>query len=1776
MSPNLGLTYSSSRVSGPLGYGWTLQGMSTIARCPGNIALDGAVRGVTYGPSDKLCLDGQRLVQTRQDGSGQSLADTPTVNGTLADAAGVAGTGFSEFRTEKDSYARIRAYGYAGQDASGNSGPAYFKVWTKSGQIYEYGASPSADTNSNALVPAQGTAIPMVWAVSRISDTLGNYIDFKYIQRDSRWGSGPLGTPPQPNGPPQLGREWNLVEVQYAGHGAQAATNKVVFDYADRADNPGGPQDRAEAYQKESKNVSVWRLQAIRTYVNWTGPAMGVVPQGTSFPSVPTAATSSTIGTVITPPAGAIKVNTIKLSYGLSPTTGRSLIAAISDCAGVREDKCQPPSTFQYTVGGNQNFTANFNFAISALSTSPMLDAANGNFGAVLGDFNGDGRADILRWGNTPSDNQLWLSQGDGTFQRASNFNLTTQRLFSSDGCYMSMVADFNGDGVSDILQTPQATGSSGSGCPGGTAQLFLGNGDGSFQTAIPLTGIDLSIVKENFKATRSSCVLAMDPLRDGDRLALADTSADLHIAQANGVCWNHAKSTGRAFHVIDVNGDGILDIITTINPSYNVTYSSGDPIPSPDDQCGSTVCTHVYLGSPQGTFTEIASSLASHSVYYDPPSSSSYAAFFRPASVDVDGDGLADLSVKTGTWHSNGNGDFTLISASTALNAACATPIDFNGDGRLDCLVPATGNQGLAVMTGTALSYVAGFNLTHPGQELWAQNAAGQQTIGTLVGDFNGDGRSGILRWEDDPSKNALYLSNGDGTFRESSSFSLTGANQGLRSSDGTTSFLAADFTGNGSLEILRLKSSPSAGGEGTTNQLYARDPTPADLLQAVISSTGLKTSVSYVPLTNSASGSIGFRYSAGSSTAYPKLNVAVPAYLVATLTVDSGIASAGPVLTEFTYQGLRAHLKGRGLLGFVRRSYQTHGADGSPLTITTDYLQDHPYIGIASVSQTFNGPIGGGALLNRSTRAYCDTTSQSAAGMTANGGQPPPPCATSALIQRPYLAQALEEGWDLGGQTLPVVTTTNTYSSSGDPLTVSVRSEGDALGIHQVFTKTTKNTYFPNSIAGDSWVLGRLMQSQQENIVPNSLPSIMTGAGSAPQASATQGTGMVPAAAVVFIPGSLAWGTVGVASDSGDWPQIRNNSSTPILIAAHTTVSGPPGMWSWQGTSGYCVPGSTVLQPGTSCQTFFGTSALATPGSYSATDQISYQVVGSPGTTYTVQQAYTFSIGTSSANSSGLAFGNVGVNTTSSPQSITLTNSAVDGGSLKNLTVVMLGSQPGNFPMTHNCGTALAAGAACTITVQLSPTWIADGFSASVQVQGGYSRMQSGADSGYTPTNGVNIAVPVSGNGTGATATLTSAPTLTVPATWYGSAAQAVSATYRNDGSTPLSLTTPALAAPLAVTSNGCSDIVPGASCSMVITAATNVAGLNQSQSFKPSGAGTPPAATNVTWTTYTAVPRWSVASLAFGNVTAGGSSTQNIALFNDGNIAYNWAANNGVVSAPAGFGFNTSACGSVAAGGGSCSVAVSFSPTTSGSFGGSGIYLAAASLVSNTLAVSGTGLSPSSIAASPGTISSTTRSPTPASGSVTYANNGQTPTTLSLSVSGGSILSATSLSCPGSSVCGTVTATSPTGVGSYNGAITGATSAGDSVPVVSVNLSVQASSGTLSVSPTSLTISGAGGIDYLSSTATVSNSGPGTVGPLTLNFVPVRGSTGWVSAASDSCSGQSLASGATCTFKVDFTSGCPLAASASWNLNITGPQASNTAVVTVIGNTRSGQCR
>ena len=188
LTPRLSLEYGHANASGDLGAGWSVGGLSRIARCRRTIAQDGAPGPVALSQLDRFCLDGQRLVIA----NGQAY-----------------GSNGAEYRTEIESFARIRTYGTAG------SGPRYFVVEAADGLVLEYGATADSRIDWSGKV-----ATPRAWALSRMRDRAGNAIDYSYTE-DAVNGS------------------FRIATVRYNGNPSAGVTptHEVAFSYENRPVN---------------------------------------------------------------------------------------------------------------------------------------------------------------------------------------------------------------------------------------------------------------------------------------------------------------------------------------------------------------------------------------------------------------------------------------------------------------------------------------------------------------------------------------------------------------------------------------------------------------------------------------------------------------------------------------------------------------------------------------------------------------------------------------------------------------------------------------------------------------------------------------------------------------------------------------------------------------------------------------------------------------------------------------------------------------------------------------------------------------------------------------------------------------------------------------------------------------------------------------------------------------------------------------------------------------------------------------------------------------------------------------------------------------------------------------------------------------------------------------------------------------------------------------------------------------------------------------------------
>ncbi len=150
IEPKLELVYNSHSGNGLMGVGWGLAGLSSITRCPRTMASDDARGTVSLTANDRFCLDGQRLM--------------------LVAGTGTYGSAGSEYRTEIESFAQIKALGALGD------GPVSFVVKTKAGLTMEYGNT----TDARAL--NQSGTLARAWALNKVSDIKTNTLSVAYYQ----------------------------------------------------------------------------------------------------------------------------------------------------------------------------------------------------------------------------------------------------------------------------------------------------------------------------------------------------------------------------------------------------------------------------------------------------------------------------------------------------------------------------------------------------------------------------------------------------------------------------------------------------------------------------------------------------------------------------------------------------------------------------------------------------------------------------------------------------------------------------------------------------------------------------------------------------------------------------------------------------------------------------------------------------------------------------------------------------------------------------------------------------------------------------------------------------------------------------------------------------------------------------------------------------------------------------------------------------------------------------------------------------------------------------------------------------------------------------------------------------------------------------------------------------------------------------------------------------------------------------------------------------------
>jgi hypothetical protein len=330
----------------------------------------------------------------------------------------------------------------------------------------------------------------------------------------------------------------------------------------------------------------------------------------------------------------------------------------------------------------------------------PPAYVYDGDGGPIVGaDFNRDGNIDIAEVGK--SGMAILLGVGDGAFQPAT-FPFTT----AFEGL---LTADLNGDGKPDLVAN---SGSSAS-------QVYLGNGDGTFEALSPL-GQFLSVLADINGDGKLDAI-------GGRQFSSQDSDRGLSLGNGDGtfgpyiVVFPYFDGTNFV-QAADMNGDKKADLIVVDDSTYSIFV---------------LINTSISVAGV---------SFSPGSVTFPPQTVGTSS---NPTPVTLTNTGTATLMVKSVTFSGADAGEFMQTNNCTAVqpSASCTIKLTFAptavGGASANLVVAdnaGTGSQQV-VVSGTGAAAPPGFAISVPAPSpasVTAGKSATSTVTITFVGGFN------------------------------------------------------------------------------------------------------------------------------------------------------------------------------------------------------------------------------------------------------------------------------------------------------------------------------------------------------------------------------------------------------------------------------------------------------------------------------------------------------------------------------------------------------------------------------------------------------------------------------------------------------------------------------------------------------------------------------------------------------------------------------------------------------------------------------------------------------------------------------------------------------------------------------------------------------------------------------------------------------------------------------------------------------------------------------
>jgi hypothetical protein len=1042
MVPSLSLNYNSQSGNGLLGLGWSLGGLSAITRCAKTKLQDNTnalVEPPTFVSTDKYCLDGQPLI--------------------VVPGSGAYGANNTEYRTERESFTKIVSY----VTGSGSStGPSYFKAWTKSGQIMEFGNS--ADSAIEAVYvpsanPVNDTANASkndirVWAVNKISDTVGNYLTVTYTEDTKAMLTG----------------DYRPSRIDYTGHGGTTAVtpyNSVRFVYQTRTDKVPIFQGGAvvEVAQRLT-NIQTWTKKnaaefLVKDYrIHYEGNLAAELPSLSRIDKISecdgTATTATCFNTTVTwKPAPVQKLTVQTANYNNNiPAMEFNMNSAYNRFADFngdgKTDYLYVPNanvyhTLEYWLiayGMDQGFGVPKD-AIKTLSTGESAIPSAPQY-MQFGDFNGDGKPDYM-WQPKNGDGRWLVAYATDTGfttptygtpaipATVNNQGVASIYLNRSSTAEYMQIGDFNGDGKDDYMWSP-------------------GNGDGRWLIAYANS--------------------------NGDGFVVPDYSTPAwNMTLASGIAPLPTSVASMKF--ADFNGDGKLDYLWRTSTGWYLAYATDAGFELPVRQLYNFIMSGYLTGFY--TYTDISRSQQFH---------------------DFNGDGKTDYMFLTVSLFGLQQGPPDSWKISYSSNSGLSAPVtvippnsnsaasfgatdqdqafyDFNGDGKTDYMYRPSG-QGywnIAYSTGTGFTApvtVIPANSTEP---VYASNPEEQKFL-----DFNGDGKIDYVYAP--AGKNYWNIAYGTGTGFTSPTLLIS--NPVLPSSAVPISVVNnvpqwarfaeqfTDFNGDGKPDYVVLSNWYWNTFVSSPQDLLVKSITTGVLNNGVCSN-GLctTTQLEYLPLTDKTVYGGRSVYTKDSGTTAPYMDLIAPMYVVSKATAPDGVG--GTRDSTYHYYGAKIHRKGGGYMGF-RQFDVTDSA--SQITTSDEFSQSYPFQGLPwrTTTRQSNGNILKQVTNTWNVRTFPDTVGTATTDVLTGFDEK---YGNKHLF--PYVTSTLEQTYEADGSGPVSQVKTETALSDVDDYGNAKKVTTTTL---DGYSKVTDSQYWNDP---NNWLIGRLIKSTVTSTAPD-----------------------------------------------------------------------------------------------------------------------------------------------------------------------------------------------------------------------------------------------------------------------------------------------------------------------------------------------------------------------------------------------------------------------------------------------------------------------------------------------------------------------------------------------------------------------------------------------------------------------------------------------------------------------------------------------------------------